>query len=280
MRNFLSTVNPAEIDDDRMGGTTPTQGQAGQFRRWADNLGPNDEPMTQQPTGQPFSLPPQQQPPSMQQMTLPPMQAGSSGNMGNANGGLGSLGGGQQKLSLGQVGLTFDPSGQGGGGGYNLSTFAGGGAVSQPQAAPGIAGLNAGNMGFMHPAMGGVSSGEKLREIDIINSYFKQAGVPPQQSLKILQSAVQSGVKFQRSGNTMMGFKILPPLSAQIYFFSIDKPEDFLQAVNQLLDSLKKYGVQSVYLNKIDPTIIQALESSGAAVQQSDKPEYKVMAAI
>jgi len=224
----------------------------------------------------PYPFPQQQQ--SMQQTTLPPMQAGSSGgNMGNAYGGIG--GGGQQKISLGQIGLTFDSSRQGGGGGYNLSTFAEGGSVNK-QNAPGIAGLNAGNMGFMHPAMGGESRGEQLREIDIINSYFKQSGVPPQQSLKILQSAVRSGVKFERSGNTMMGFKIIPPMSAQIYFFSIDNPQDFAKSVNQLLDSLKKYGVQSVYLNKIDPTIIQALESSGAALQQSDKPEYKVMASI
>ena len=144
----------------------------------------------------------------------------------------------------------------------------------------GMAGLNAGNMGFMSDALGGASKKEELREIDIINAYFKQANVPPQQSLKMLQAAVQSGVKFRRSGNTMMGFKILPPLSAQIYFFSIDNPQDFAMAAADLLKSLKQYGVESVYLNKVDPTIIQGLQSAGANPQQSDNPEYKIMAAI
>jgi len=148
------------------------------------------------------------------------------------------------------------------------------------QTSPGITGLNAGNMGFMRPAMGDASKSEELREIDIINAYFKQANIPPQQSLKILQAAVQSGVKFRRSGNTMMGFKILPPLSAQIYFFSIDSPEDFAAAATELLALLKQYGVESVYLNKIDPAVTQALQSAGTNPQQSDNPEYKIMAAI
>ena len=121
----------------------------------------------------------------------------------------------------------------------------------------GIAGLNAGNMGFMDSAMGGISQQEKLREIDILNAYFRQANIPPQQSLKML-----------------------PPNAAQGYFFTVDKTDGFIEAVKQLLGELKQSGVQAIYLNKVDPSIVQALQSAGAAPQQSDKPEYKLMAAI
>ena len=144
----------------------------------------------------------------------------------------------------------------------------------------GIASLNAGNMGFMDSAMGGISQQEKLREIDILNAYFRQANIPPQQSLKMLQQVIQSGVTFKRSGNTMMGSKPLPPNAAQVYFFTVDKPDAFVVAVKQLLSGLKQSGVQVIYLNKIDPTIVQAMQSVGATPQQSDKPEYKLMAAI
>ena len=143
-----------------------------------------DTPMEQQPTKQPSSsmkalhswqqdtpmepnfikqpyLFPQQQQQSMQQTILPPMQAGSSGgNMGNAYGGIG--GGGQQKISLGQIGLTFDSSRQGGGGGYNLSTFAEGGSVAQPQA-QGLASLGRGQDSMLvHMTPGEVQGLQKL----------------------------------------------------------------------------------------------------------------------
>ena len=152
--------------------------------------------------------------------------------------------------------------------------------MEQAQPQQGIASLGAGNMGFMRPAMGGVSQQEAVREIDIINAYFRQANIPPQQSLKLLQAAVQSGVQFKRAGNTMMGFKPLPPSSAQVYFFSIDPPPAFAQAAKQLLGGLKQAGVQAIYMNKVDPMIMQTLQSIGVAAQQSDRPEYKVKAAI
>jgi hypothetical protein len=209
---------------------------------------------------------------NQQATQLPPMLSGSSGGLGSLGGG----GGGQQSLNLGQVGLTFKPSGEGGGQdkGYTGWSFAEGGNVNNP----GIAGLNAGNMGFMNA--GDKSKKEELREIDILNSYFRQANILPQQSLKMLKQVIQSGVTFKRAGNTMMGSKPLPPNASQVYFFTIDQPDGFAVAVKQLLGGLKQAGVQTVYLNKIDPTIVQAMQAAGAAPQQSDRPEYKIMAAI
>ena len=196
---------------------------------------------------------------------------GSGGDLGFGGGG----GGGQKKLTLGEVGLTFDPSGGGGGGGGSMQAYAEGGNVSQ-----GLGSLNAGNMGFMHSGKDGISSGEKLREIDILNAYFRQANVPPQQSLKMLQQVIQSGVKFKRDGNTMIGSKRISQDAAQVYFFTVDKPNGFIASVKHLLVGLKHSGVDAVYLNKVDPSIVQALQSAGATPQQSDNPEYKIMAAI
>ena len=225
---------------------------------------------TQRPLEQPTQLP--EQPPQ-----LPPVISGSGGGLGSL-GQQGLGGGGQQNLNLGQVGLTFSPSGQGGGQdkGYTGWSFAEGGNVNTQ----GMAGLNAGNMGFMSAALGGASQKEGLREIDILNSYFRQANIPPQQSLKMLKQVIQSGVTFKRAGNTMMGSKPLPPNASQVYFFTIDQLDGFVVAVKQLLGGLKQTGVQTVYLNKIDPTIVQAMQAAGATPQQSDRPEYKIMAAI
>jgi len=220
------------------------------------------------------SMPPQQMPSGYDQ-GFPAYQGPSNGSGGDLGfGGRGS-GGGQKKLTLGEVGLTFDPNGGGGGGGGSMQAYAEGGNVAQ-----GLGSLNAGNMGFMHSGKDGISSGEKLREIDILNAYFRQANVPPQQSLKMLQQVIQSGVKFKRDGNTMIGSKRISQDAAQVYFFTVDKPNGFIASVKHLLVGLKHSGVDAVYLNKVDPSIVQALQSAGAAPQQSDNPEYKIMAAI
>jgi len=68
---------------------------------------------------------------------------GSPSNGSGGDLGFGGGGGGQKKLTLGEVGLTFDPSGGGGGGGGSMQAYAEGGNVS---AAPqGLAALGRGN---------------------------------------------------------------------------------------------------------------------------------------
>ena len=144
----------------------------------------------------------------------------------------------------------------------------------------GIGGLDAGDVNFLRPALGGASQQETLRTIDILNAYFDSANIPPDQGEKLVQAAVNGGSKFDREGNTVMAFKQLPPNAAQIYFFSVDMPEAFARSMVKLIAPLKQSGVQVVYMNKVDPAIVKAMQSAGLQVQQSDKPDYKIMAAL
>jgi hypothetical protein len=48
----------------------------------------------------------------------------------------------------------------------------------------------------------------------------------------------------------------------------------------KLVAPLKQSGVQVLYMNKVDPTIVKAMQAVGMQTQQSDRPEYKVMAAL
>ena len=144
----------------------------------------------------------------------------------------------------------------------------------------GLAGLDAGDVSFLRPALGGASQQETLRTIDILNAYFDSANVSPEQGEKLVQAAVNGGSKFDREGNTVMAFKQLPPNAAQIYFFSVDKPEAFARSMVKLIAPLKQSGVQVVYMNKVDPTIVKTMQAVGLQVQQSDRPDYKVMAAL
>lgn len=144
----------------------------------------------------------------------------------------------------------------------------------------GLGGLDAGDVSFLRPALGGASQQETLRTIDIFNAYFDSANIPPDQGEKLVQAAVNGGSKFDREGNTVMAFKQLPPNAAQVYFFSVDKPEAFARSMVKLVTPLKQSGVQVLYMNKVDPAIVNAMQTAGIRTQQSDRPEYKVMAAL
>lgn len=144
----------------------------------------------------------------------------------------------------------------------------------------GLAGLDAGDVNFLRPAMGGASQQQTLRTIDILNKYFSQANIPPQQGEQLVRAAVSSGSKFEQIGNTVMAFKPLPPNAAQVYFFSTDTPEAFAQALVKFVSMLKQAGVRAVYLNKVDPLMIRGMQAVGMQPQQSDRPNYKVMAAL
>jgi hypothetical protein len=147
-------------------------------------------------------------------------------------------------------------------------------------ASQGLDGLDAGDVSFLRPALGGASQQETLRTIDILNAYFDSANIPPDQGEKLIQAAVNGGSKFDREGNTVMAFKQLPPNAAQVYFFSVDKPEAFTRSMVKLVTPLKQSGIQVLYMNKVDPAIVNAMQTAGIRAQQSDRPEYKVMAAL
>jgi len=144
----------------------------------------------------------------------------------------------------------------------------------------GLNGLDAGDVNFLRPAFDNASRQEVLRGIDILNAYFRSANVSPEQGEKLVQAAISGGSMFEQVGNTVMGFKQISPNAAQVYFFSVDKPEAFTRSMVELVSPLKQSGVQLLYMNKVDPTIVKAMQSAGMRVQQSDRQEYKVMAAL
>ena len=144
----------------------------------------------------------------------------------------------------------------------------------------GLGGLDAGDVNFLRPALGNASQQEILHTIEIFNDYFQKVNIPPDQGEKLVQAAVQGGSRFERVGNTVMAYKPLPPQAAQVYFFSVDRPEVFAQSMAKLLAPLKQSGVRVVYMNKVDPTIVKTMQAVGLQTQQSDRPDNKVMAML
>ena len=134
------------------------------------------------------------------------------------------------------------------------------------------------------PAQQGVGSLDRgrtgIREIDIIRTYLLHLGVKQEQVPSVIQAVVKDGAKFTRIGNTMMSVKPLGQNAAQVYFYTVSKMPEFMADVKGFIDKLKQSGISVIYMNKEDQDIMQAIQAAGISVQQSDRPEFKVMAGI
>lgn len=119
-----------------------------------------------------------------------------------------------------------------------------------------------------------------IREIDIIKTYLVNIGVKPEQVPQMIQAVVKDGAKFTRLGNTMMSTKPISKNAAQVYFYTVSKMPEFMADVKGFIDKLKQRGISVIYMNKEDQDIMQAIQAAGASVQQSDRPDFKIMAGI
>jgi hypothetical protein len=135
------------------------------------------------------------------------------------------------------------------------------------QVAPqGISGLDRGRTG--------------IREIDIIRTYLTYFGVKPEQVPQMIEAVVKDGAKFSRIGNTMMSAKPAGQGAMQIFFYTVSKMPEFMKEVKGFIGKLKQSGISVIYMNREDQDITQAIQAAGISVQQSDRPEFKVMAGI
>jgi hypothetical protein len=122
----------------------------------------------------------------------------------------------------------------------------------------------------------GLDRGSDAQEMNILGRYLVRGGVPEDMVPKAIQKAKASGYEFHRIGGTIMSAKSIPPNGAEIYFYTAESPRSLNAVVQKFLMGLKQHSIQVVYLKKVDPAIVNALQASGVSIQQSDKPEYKI----
>ena len=150
----------------------------------------------------------------------------------------------------------------------------------------GILGNNTGNDFLQQSAEiarlvnGDESQGSKITDEAILIHDFKLRGIDPKVALTGALAELKAGLKMYRKGNTIMAVKKLSPNIAQMHFFTMDKEEDFRQHINFWIQEFKKLGGQVIYDTVADPHIIRALQASGAQVQPSDIPKFKMKATV
>jgi len=156
-------------------------------------------------------------------------------------------------------------------------------------------GQGIGELMLMKSAMGGMNPAESNQGIagapaalqkpstsalKILTSYFQNRGIPLQQGYAAVQKELGQGLKLLQFKNSLLAIKDLGQGMAQIHFFTTDIQQQLKQDIKHFIDLMRKAGIHTVYDKDADPVFMQAAKEFGAQPQQSDNPQFKMMATL
>jgi hypothetical protein len=133
-------------------------------------------------------------------------------------------------------------------------------------------------------AEGGLAAADKSMKTnkiaEILGNYFQNRGIPMNVGMQGVQKEVSEGLKLVSFEDSVMGYKMLKPGVAQIHFFTIATPQDLSNDIVYFVKELKKIGVKTVYDTEPAPVTTTTLKETGARIEPSDNPKYKLKATI
>jgi hypothetical protein len=133
-------------------------------------------------------------------------------------------------------------------------------------------------------AEGGIASANKSMKTEkiakILENYFNNRGIPLELGMQNVRNEVKQGLKLVPFEDSVMGYKVLKPGVAQVHFFTIATVQDLSNDIQYFLRELKKAGVSTIYDTEPAPVTTTTLRESGARIEQSDNPKYKLKATI
>jgi hypothetical protein len=133
-------------------------------------------------------------------------------------------------------------------------------------------------------AEGGIASANKSMKTEkiakILENYFNNRGIPLEIGMQNVRNEVKEGLKLVPFEDSVMGYKMLKPGVAQVHFFTIATVQDLSNDIQYFVRELKKAGVSTIYDTEPAPVTTTTLRESGARIEQSDNPKYKLKATI
>lgn len=154
-------------------------------------------------------------------------------------------------------------------------------------------GQGIGELMLMKSAMGGMNPAESSQGIasapaqkpsesalKILTNYFQNRGIPLQQGYAAVQKELGEGLKLLQFKNSVLAIKHLGGGVAQIHFFTLDDEATLKEDIKHFIDLMRKAGIHTIYDKDQDPVFMQAAQEFGAQPQQSDNPQFKMMATL
>jgi len=119
-----------------------------------------------------------------------------------------------------------------------------------------------------------------MKPREIIRKASSDIGIDPYHGEAAARDVLTKGMKHDQMHDTLMFYKFLGKKSAFVHFVTADPPLALLAALSHFITELRKLGVDFVYSNTKNPTILQALKNIGINFQPSQDPEYPLQASL
>jgi hypothetical protein len=119
-----------------------------------------------------------------------------------------------------------------------------------------------------------------MKPKEIIRKAASDIGIDPDYAEHGARDVLTKGMKHDQMNDTLMFYKFLGKKSAFVHFVTADSPLSLLAALHHFLTELRKLGVDFVYSNTKNPTILHALQNIGVNFQPSKDPEYPLQASL
>lgn len=116
--------------------------------------------------------------------------------------------------------------------------------------------------------------------VEVIKQSAKEGGMDPDQALRIAAGNIKQGSKLVSMGRTLMFFKKINNTTASCFFLSVDKGTKLKKSLGQLVSVLEKSGVEVIYTNTNNKTIVDELSNMGIVFSKSDQPKFSYMAKL
>jgi len=121
---------------------------------------------------------------------------------------------------------------------------------------------------------------EQIQIMKVIANYFKNKGLPVEQSLAGVKKEIANGLQLIPFESSVMGMKNLGKGAAQIHFFTVGTMRDLANDMRYFYRYLKNKGINTVYDTIPAPITVEVFQKLGARIEKSDNPKYKFKASI
>jgi hypothetical protein len=121
---------------------------------------------------------------------------------------------------------------------------------------------------------------EQIQIMKVIANYFKNKGLPVEQSLAGVKKEIANGLQLVPFESSVMGIKNLGQGTAQVHFFTVGTIRDLANDMRYFYKYLKDKGINTVYDTIPAPITAQIFQKLGARIEESNNPKYKFKATI
>jgi len=121
---------------------------------------------------------------------------------------------------------------------------------------------------------------EQVQIMKVIANYFKNKGLPVEQSLAGVKKEIANGLQLVPFESSVMGMKDLGQGTAQVHFFTVGTIRDLANDMRYFYKYLKDKGINTVYDTIPAPITAQIFQKLGARIEESNNPKYKFKASI